>query len=112
MVSPLEQIYAQADAGSAHGQSVGIGKTDQAPRNPVFSGDGGGGGPNRMFDLFDQQAGQFNATSNRMFAQMQQHSQQWLSQAAPTSSVVDPAGEAGPSAISSGAVDVGPGAMP
>lgn len=110
MISPLEQIYSQADAGSAHGQSVGIGKTDQAPRNPVFSGDGGGS--NRMFDLFDQQAGQFNATSNRMFAQMQQHSQQWLSQTTPSTSAVDPAGEAGPPALAPGVVDAGPGAMP
>lgn len=110
MLSPLEQIYSQADAGSAHGQSVGIGKTDQAPRNPVFSG--GGGASNRMFDVFDQQAGMFNATTNRMFAQMQQHSQQWLNQTTPTVSTVDPAGEAGLPGLGSSAVDVGPGAMP
>lgn len=70
MPSPLEQIYEQAAAGSAGGQSVGIGKTDQAPRASVFS-------------MFDQHASTFNANTNRMFAQMQQHSQQFMQEKLP-----------------------------
>lgn len=69
MPSPLEQIYEQAAAGSAGGEKVSIGQTNQAPRSSVF-------------DIFEQQAGQFNATIGKMFSGLQQNSQRWAGEQA------------------------------